>query len=144
MCNVQVLWLLHHRLRIWALHSVIRGFAIAALSHRTVFVETGSSRWIFSSTLTCAAVIMWFFETVLLNLRRSLSVNNDFRPLFLFAVADFPWFVYADITLETAALDAPNNVTVFITDVPAKCAPTIYALSKWDKSPIFRFCSSIS
>jgi hypothetical protein len=52
-----VLWSWHHRLRIWALLSVIRGLAIAALpwmldlwsSRRTVFVETGSSRWIFSS-----------------------------------------------------------------------------------------------
>jgi hypothetical protein len=55
--DVQVLWSWHHRLRIWALLSVIRGAAIAALrwmldlwsSRRTVFGETGSSRWIFSS-----------------------------------------------------------------------------------------------
>jgi hypothetical protein len=33
--------------------------------------------------------------------------------------------VYADITLETVALDTPNNVAVFVTDAPAKRAPTM-------------------
>jgi hypothetical protein len=33
--------------------------------------------------------------------------------------------VYADITLETLALDAPNNMAIFVTDAPAKRAPTI-------------------
>jgi hypothetical protein len=44
----------------------------------------------------------------------------------------------ADITLETVALDAHNNVAVFVTDAPAKRAPTI-SLSKSDKSPILGF-----
>jgi hypothetical protein len=66
-------------------------------------------------------------------------VTADFRPVFLFADVVFPWFVYADITLETVALDTPNNVAVFVTDAPAKRAPTICPLSKSDKSPIFRF-----
>jgi hypothetical protein len=83
---------------------------------------------------------MWFFETILLNVRRSLSVNVNFRPLFLFADVLFPWFMYADITLETVTLDTPNNVAVFVTDAPAKRAPTVCPLSKPDKSPIFRFC----
>jgi hypothetical protein len=47
--------------------------------------------------------------------------------------------VYADITLETVALNTPNNVADFITDAPAKRAPTIYSLLKSDKSPIFPF-----
>jgi hypothetical protein len=81
-------------------------------SHRTVFVETKSSRRIFSSALTCTAVVVWFFVTVLHNVRRSLSVSVEFRPLFLFADVVFPWFVYADITLETVALDAPNDEAV--------------------------------
>jgi hypothetical protein len=57
--DVQVLWSWHHRLRIWALLSVIKGLAIAGLpwmldlwsSRRTVFAETGSSTWIFSSAV---------------------------------------------------------------------------------------------
>jgi hypothetical protein len=33
---------------------------------------------------------------------------------------------YAAITLETVALDTPNNVAVFVTDASAKRAPTIF------------------
>jgi hypothetical protein len=41
----------------------------------------------------------------------TISVSAYFRPFFLFADVVFPWFVYADITLETvAALDIPKNV----------------------------------
>jgi hypothetical protein len=42
-------------------------------------------------------------------------------------------------TLETVTLDTPNNVAVFFTDAPAKCAPMIYTHSKLEKSPIFRY-----
>jgi hypothetical protein len=66
----------------------------------------------------------------------SLSVIADFRPLFLFADDIFPWFVYADITLETVALDTPYNVAVFVTDASAICL-----LSTSDKSPIFQILS---
>jgi hypothetical protein len=69
---------------------------------------------------------------------RSLSVKVEFHPLFLFADV-FPWFVYADIFLETVALDTPNNVTDFVTDAPAKRAPTICPLSELGKTPIFWF-----
>jgi hypothetical protein len=69
----------------------------------------------------------------------SFFVNVGFCPLYLFADIVFPWFVYADITLETVTLDTPNNVAVYIRDAPAKCLPTICPLSKSDKSPIFRF-----
>jgi hypothetical protein len=50
--------------------------------------------------------------------------------LFLFADFAFPWFVYADITLETVALDTPNNVQMLRLNAD---------LSKSVKSPIFRF-----
>jgi hypothetical protein len=46
----------------------------------------------------------------------------DFRLLFLSADVVFPRFVYADITFENVALDAPNNVAVFVTHAPAKRA----------------------
>jgi hypothetical protein len=49
-----------------------------------------------------------------------LIVNVGFRPLFLFTVV-FPRFVYADITLQTVALDTPHNEA----DAPAKLEPTI-------------------
>jgi hypothetical protein len=61
-------------------------------------------RWTFNSTVISAAVVVWFFEIILLNLWRSLFVNMYFRPLFLFADIAFPRFVYADISLETVAL----------------------------------------
>jgi hypothetical protein len=51
------------------------------------------------------------FGTILLNIRRSLSINFYFCPLFLFADV-FPRFVCANITLETVALDTPNNTAV--------------------------------
>jgi hypothetical protein len=112
-------------------------------SRRTAFVETGSLRWIFSSAVTCAAVILWFFETILLNERLSFPVNADFHSLFLFADAVFPWFVYADITLKTVALGTPNNVAVFVTDAPGRSAATICPFSKSHKSPIFRFSHTV-
>jgi hypothetical protein len=66
--HVHVLWSWHHGLLNWALLSVIRCLATAALpwmldwwtSHRTVFVRTKTSRWIFSSSVTCAPVVLSF------------------------------------------------------------------------------------
>jgi hypothetical protein len=92
----------------------------------------------FSSTVTCAPVV-WFFETILLNIWWALSVNIDFLPLFFFADVIFPWFVYVDITLEIVALYSPNIMAVFITDPPAIGAPTICHHWKLENSPIFRF-----
>jgi phosphatidylinositol kinase/protein kinase (PI-3 family) len=43
----------------------------------------------FCCSVTCAAVVLWFFETIL-NVRRSLSINVEFRPLFLFTDVVFP------------------------------------------------------
>jgi hypothetical protein len=34
-------------------------------------------------------------------------------------------FMYANVTLETVDLDIPNNAAVFVTDAPAKRAPTL-------------------
>jgi hypothetical protein len=45
--------------------------------------------------------------------------------------------VYADITLGTIAFDTPNIVAVFVTDAPAKHAPIISPLAKWDKPHLF-------
>jgi hypothetical protein len=108
-------------------------------SRRTVFMETWSSRWIFSS----AAVHLCFGCSVIFSKQsfsmqaQSLSVIVHLRPLLLFADV-FPWFVYADITLETVALDTRNDVAVFVTDSPDKCPTTIWSLSKSEESPIFQ------
>jgi hypothetical protein len=37
----------------------------------------------------------------------------------------FPLFVYAVVTMETAAMDTPNKMTLLVTDDPAKGAPKI-------------------
>ena len=83
-----------------ALFSVIRGSVIAALpwmldlwsSRQTVFVER-SSRWMSSSALTFAAVLLWFIDTILFSVRWSLSLNFRFWSLFLLADDVLPWCV---------------------------------------------------
>jgi hypothetical protein len=60
-----------------------------------------------------------------LNVQQSLSVSVDFHPLFLLTDVVFPWFVYANKTLEMVALNTSNNVAVFITDASAKHAQTL-------------------
>ena len=76
------------------------------------FLWNQSSRWISSSAVTFAAVLLWFTDTLLFNVQRSLSLGFGFWPLFLLDDDVLPWFVYVIITLETAALDTPNKVTV--------------------------------
>jgi len=141
----QVLWSSHHRFNLLALFSVIRGSAIAAVpwmldlwnSCQTVFVER-SSRWILSSAVTFAEVLLWYIDTILFNVWWSLSLSSGFWPLFLLADDVRQWFVYV-ITLESAALDTLNKVAVLVTDVPAKCAPIICLLGNLRSLP---FCST--
>jgi len=89
----------HHLFHLLALFSVIRGLAVAVLpwmldlwsSHRTVFLmETEASRWILSSTVTFATAILWFLDTVLFSVWRSLSLSFGFLPLLLVADDVFP------------------------------------------------------
>jgi hypothetical protein len=51
-------------------------------------------------------------KEILLSVRWSLCVNFVFRPLFLSTDVVLPWYVYADITLETVARDTTNIVAV--------------------------------
>jgi hypothetical protein len=113
-----VWWLLHHHLCIWALLSVIRGLAIVALLW---MLDIWSSYWTFfcrnsifrmNIQFCCSS---WFFKTIL-GVQWTLSVSVDFLPLFLFTDV-LPWIVCAGITLETVALDTPNNVAVFLSQM---------------------------
>jgi len=125
--DVQILWS-HHPFRLLALFSVIWGLAIAVLPWMLDMWSsrrTGFARWILSSGVTFAAVVLSFLDTILFNVRRSLSVSFGFRPLVLVADDVFPWLVYAVITMETAAMDTPNKVAVLVIDAPAKRAPII-------------------
>jgi hypothetical protein len=107
-------------------------------SHQTVFLETGSSGWIFGSAVTCAEVVLWFLETILLNVQRSLSVNVDSCPLFLFNDDVFPWFMYdGDIILETVILNTPNNTVVFVTHAPAHQWSVLF--TNWTSLPFSNF-----
>ena len=104
------------------------------------FCGKGSSRWFLSSAVNFAAVVILFLGTILFNVWWSLSLSFDIQPLILLADDVFPWFVYAVITLETAALlDTPNKVANLVTDSPAKRAPTICPPWKSDKSPILQY-----
>ena len=126
-------------LRLLVLFSVNRSLAIAAVSwmlylwssRQTVCVATRSSSWILSFAVTFVAAVQWFLDVILFSVWRSLSLSFGFRPLFLLAEV-FPWFLYAIITLETAALSATIEVAVL-----AKRAPSACRLWKSDKSPFF-------
>jgi hypothetical protein len=61
----------------------------------------------FCCPVTCAAAVVIFFKQFLVY---DVFVIVDFRPLFFADVV-----LYANISLETVALDTPNNVAVFVT-----------------------------
>ena len=100
---------------------------------------SSSSRWIWSSAVTFAAGLLWFTDTILFNVRRSLSLSFCFQPPFLLVDDVLPWFVSVVIPLETAALDTPNKVAILVTDATPNFASTIWPLWKFEKSP---FCST--
>ena len=52
--------------------------------------------------------------SMVFNVRQSLSLCFGFRPLFLLAADVSPWFVYAVITLETAALETPKKWPILL------------------------------
>jgi hypothetical protein len=134
LCDVQVLWSWHHRLPIWTFLSVIRGLAVAAVPWMlTLWGSRGQFLW--KQSLRDE-------YSVLLSCHLCCSSSVIFRKnSFQCTTISFYqcWFVHADITLKTVTLDTPNNVAVFVTDAPAKRAPTICPLSKSDKSPISQF-----
>jgi len=113
--DIQVLWSSLHLSRLLALFSVIRGLAVAVVawmwdlwsSHQTDFVKmVFKMNTEFCSHLCCTSSMI---------LRHNpLSLSFGFQPLFLSADDLFPWFVYAIITLETAALYTPNKVAIWL------------------------------
>jgi hypothetical protein len=89
-----------------------------------------------SSALTFAAVILWFLHTILFKIEWSLSPSFGFQPLFLLPDDVLPWFVYAVKTLETAALDTPNEVAILFKVLQLN----EHQLSVlFDKSPILQY-----
>jgi len=101
--------------------------------------ETGSSWWMLSFDVTCAAAVLWFLDIIIFSVRRFLSFSFGFRPLFLSADDVFPWSVYVVITLGTAALDIHLMKWPFDYRCCTKRAPTICSLWVSEKSPIFQY-----
>ena len=86
--DIQILWSSTHPFHILALFLVIRGLAIAALPWMLDLWSarwTGSSKLILSSAVTCAAVLLWFLETIPLQCMVIHALSFGFWPLFLIA-----------------------------------------------------------
>jgi len=79
-----------------------------------LFLWKQPSIWILSSAVTFAAGVLWFLDTILFNVQRSLPLCFGCRPLFLSADDVIPWSVYAIIPLGTAALVTPSKVAFFL------------------------------
>ena len=88
------------------------------------------------SAVTFAAVVLCCLATILFNVRRFLSVNFGFHPLFLFADGVLPCFVYAVITVDIVVREMLSSSAVFVTDAPTNRTPTICSLSKSEGSHI--------
>lgn len=90
-------------------------------------------RCTFHSAMSWADV---FLATIWVSTRASLSDSFPLCRKFLLLDVVCPSWWYADITLDTVALDAPQILAVLVTDVPARYAPIICPLLNSDKSPI--------
>jgi hypothetical protein len=69
-----------------------------------------------SSVIRAAVVLLFLTQSV--SVYKDLFLSVDVRQLML----SFPRFVYADITIETVAPDAPYNVTVPVRNCRSRCA----------------------
>jgi len=97
-------------------------------SCQTVFMEMVFKMNIqFCCHLCCSISVI--FNTVLFSVQQSLSLSFVFdHHSSLLMKFSHDLCMYAIITLETAAVETPNKVTVLVTDAPPKHAPTICPL----------------
>ena len=77
-------------------------------------------------------------DTIPFNVWRPLPMSFGIQPLLLLVDDVFPWFLYAVMTLKTAALHTANEVAVWF-DAPAKRAPKMCPLWKSEKTPILQY-----
>ena len=94
-------------------------------SQRTVLVETGLFRCCLNATITLAAVVRYFLQTVRLNAHRSLSVSLEIRPELLRFLEGFPCFLNSVMVLDMAALEKPPSSYVVVTEAHAIGVTTI-------------------
>lgn len=83
-----------------------------------------------------AAVVLCFLDTIRFSTRTSLSDSFLLRPQLILLDVVRPSWWYADITLDTVALDTSQRLAVLVTDAPARRAPTICPLLNSGMSPI--------
>ena len=115
------------------------GFLIVALtpwnpascSSILCFWGNGFSRGSLSSAVIFGAVFLWFFLTIHIRVRRSLSDGYRFLPEFCFCEEICPSFPYTVITFETVLLATPNKSLVYVTLAPGIRATTIWPLLKF-------------
>ncbi len=81
-------------------------------------------------------MVLCFLDTIRDSTRTSLSDNFLLHRQLLLLDVVRPSLWYADITMDTMALDTPQRLAVLVTDAPARCAPTICPLLNSDMSPI--------
>ena len=77
-----------------------------------------------------------FLDTIRVSPRTSLSDSFLLRRQLLLLDVVCPLWWYANITLDTVALNTPQRLAVLVTDAPVRHAPTICPLLNSDMSPI--------
>jgi hypothetical protein len=113
--DIQVLWSRHNRLHLSIIFSNQRfsncspavGVGLVKFTLDFFFLKQGLQDE-YSVLLSSALQLFSNFSKQSFSMYEDLSVSIYFRPLFLFADFMFPCFVYADIMLETIALDTPK------------------------------------
>jgi hypothetical protein len=85
-----------------------------------------------------------FLKIILLNAWRSVSFCQCWFPPTVPLRWCLPRLEYAHITLESVALDAPNNMTAFVTDVQLNEYPQSIKIGQASHSPIFHTDSHTS
>ena len=99
-------------------------------------MEIGESRCAFNSAVSWAAVVCVFLDTIRIVPRHPFSDSFLLRRQLLLLDVVHPSWWYANITLDTVALNTPQRLAVLVTDAPVRHAPTICPLLNSDKSPI--------
>jgi hypothetical protein len=142
--RVQVLWSSHLLFRLLVLFSVVRGLATAALPWMLDLwnvVECFCRNRVFQMNIEfcrCCSSCVIFRHNLL---QRTAMCFTYFSFSATIPIADdvFTWFIYAIVTLETAALDNQNTLALSVTDAPAELASSICPLWKSYKSPTLQY-----
>ncbi len=92
-------------------------------------METGDLRCTFNSTVIWTAVVLCFldiFWIYVFSTQKSLSDSFLLRPQLIMLDVVHPSWWYADITLDTVALDTSQRLAVFMKDAAVTRAQRIF------------------